>query len=360
MKTYYNDTPRKVTFENKSIGLSDADDYFSALSDHKESYIGFIDVYDEVIIFKWLAHNKWLIDHPTVPGILHRQCYASSEECLVFIEKVYQEHDISNFEGFEDVPVQEFTLDEILEFKEEDEYLLREEEPPVKKVTPAKSIELKPKKKKKTSIILGDISVPKEQPRTKLTPRVTDKKKPKTTTSPLKQFKESAKQLKKEKKQLSIAKTSVKPVTKKVNKLKPIQNKTSNTSLLSLGETAKPKKVDTTILETTSKTTGKKTKPLQSLAKKAERKTSTKDATASKATIKKANPKQAITKKTNPKTPEKNPSTKPKTTKRKTLHQLDTQLSKDKKSTTNKTKPTTKTTKKDIQKPSDDSSFFSI
>ncbi|WP_299251371.1 hypothetical protein [uncultured Aquimarina sp.] len=242
MKTYYNDTPRKVAFENKSIGKQDAKDYFLALSDHQASYIGFLDVYDDVLIFKWLSENKWIIDHPVVPDTLHRQRYATQEECLIFIEKVYQEYDISSFQGFEDVPIGEFTLDEMIAFKEEDEYLLREEEPPAKKVIAPKSTSTvsKPKKASKPSIILGDITIPKEKPRTKYISRVTDKKKQKT--SPLKQFKESTKELKKEKQQPSVAKVTVQPVTKKTTKLKSTKDKTHHTSLLHLEKTIKPKK----------------------------------------------------------------------------------------------------------------------
>ncbi|AXT50161.1 hypothetical protein D1818_04690 [Aquimarina sp. BL5] len=237
MKTYYNDTLRKVTFENKSIDLIDAKDYFKALSDDSKSYIGFLDVHDEVVIFKWLEKDKWLIDHPVVPDTLHRQRYVTKEECLAFIEKIYQEYDISGFEGFEDVPIQNFTLDEILEFKEEDGYLLREEEPPVKKVDSYRSVVSKVKKTKKPSIILGDISIPKEERKLKSTPRVTAKKKSSISTSPLKRFKTSAEELKTEKQKPSTAKTIVKPAEKK-----PTKDKTSRTNLLHLGKTTKPKK----------------------------------------------------------------------------------------------------------------------
>ncbi|SEM10951.1 hypothetical protein SAMN04487910_4126 [Aquimarina amphilecti] len=240
MKTYYNDTLRKVTFENKSIIAHDVIDYFHALSDHLESYIGFLNVYDDVIIFKWLAKNKWIIDHPVVPDTLHRQRYATKEECSVFIKKVYNEDDIFHFQGFEDVPIGEFTLDEMIAFREEDDYLLREEEPPTRKIIISKSTTPTLKKTTKSSRILGDITVPKEELRTKSITKVSTKKKKKT--SPLKQFKESTEQLEKENKQSSIAKTSTKPILKKANKPTPIQDKSEDNSLLNLEKTTKPKK----------------------------------------------------------------------------------------------------------------------
>lgn len=162
MKTYYNDTLREVTFENKSIDISDAKDYFKTLSDHSASYIGFIDVYDEAIIFKWISKDRWLIDHPVVPNTLHRQRYANTEECLVFIEKAYQEYDVSGFKGFLEVPIEEFTLDEIIQFKEEDEALLRDEELPTKTpsisepTTQQKQLSIQSKKNQKQSFVIGE------------------------------------------------------------------------------------------------------------------------------------------------------------------------------------------------------------
>ncbi len=128
MKTYYNDPIQQVQFENKDFNKDEVIAYFQKLSFDKESFLGLLDTYDEVIIFYPKAKDQWLVDHLVVPSTLHRQCYASTAECLVFIEKLYREEDIHRLKGFEEVPVQEFTLDEMLQFKKEDEALLREED----------------------------------------------------------------------------------------------------------------------------------------------------------------------------------------------------------------------------------------
>lgn len=159
MKTYYNDTEREVSFQNESLAKLEASDYFNVLTDHKESYMGFIDVYDEIIIFSWLEPDRWIIDHPAIPNTLHRQRYATKKDCLHIIEQLFQEKGIHRFPDFIEVPVQEFTLDEMLQFKKEDEALLNEEEISVE-IAPApvvaKPITKKPKKNSPPSMIMGE------------------------------------------------------------------------------------------------------------------------------------------------------------------------------------------------------------
>ena len=145
MKTFCNDKLRDLNFENKTLKLGEAKAHFHELSEHRGSYIGFIDSYNEILFFSWANKNKWLLDYPIVMGNLHKQGYANKEECIGFIEKMYQEYDISSFEGFEDVPVEEFTLDEILAFKEEDQRALREEDELDDTITPVKPSTLQKK-----------------------------------------------------------------------------------------------------------------------------------------------------------------------------------------------------------------------
>ena len=157
MKTYYNDTLKKVTFENKELNLDEIEKQFQELSAHKGAYIAFIDSYDEVIIFNWRKINKWLVEYIIAPGELHGQKYVTNDECIPLIKRIYNEENVTS-KGFEDVPIGEFTLDQILIFKQEDERLLREEEiGPKKIVVSAKqsNIATKPKKKRKSTMVLG-------------------------------------------------------------------------------------------------------------------------------------------------------------------------------------------------------------
>ena len=129
MQTYYNDSPRNLNFKNKSMELSIIIDHFLAVSPHKDSYIGLINDDHELLHFYWIANNKWLVDHPVEVNMLHQQCYATTEECLVFIKKISQEYNPRNFKGFVNVPIKHFTLEEMLEFKKEDELLLKGQDP---------------------------------------------------------------------------------------------------------------------------------------------------------------------------------------------------------------------------------------
>ncbi|WP_299220771.1 hypothetical protein [uncultured Aquimarina sp.] len=244
MKTYLKDIIKEKQFDGIISNVNEVTAYFKDLSPDSNSFISIINNNNNVLRFTWVAEQKWLVEYPVVTNQIHQQRYANESESLVLINRVNDNESFDNFSGFTEVPVGEFTLDEILEFKEEDAYLLREEEPPTKKVVTPKSTSTvsKSKKTSKSSLIFGDITIPKEQPRTKYVPRVTSKKKPKTSTSPLKQFKTSAEELKKEKQQPSTAKAPVKPVTKKAAKPKSTKDKTNHTNLLHLGKTTKPKK----------------------------------------------------------------------------------------------------------------------
>ncbi|AXT54747.1 hypothetical protein D1815_02900 [Aquimarina sp. AD1] len=240
MKTYLKDIIKENQLNGIIVNKNEVVDYFNNLSPDPNSFISIINDHNDVLRFSWIAEQKWLVEYPIITNQIHQQRYANESESLILINRVNDNESFDHFDSFIQVPVQEFTLDEVLEFKEEDQYLLREEEPPTKKVIIPKKTISKKKKISKPSIILGDIVIPKEEPRIKSITRVPTKKKKKT--SPLKQFKESTTELKKEKQQPSTTKVPITPVTKKVPKPKPTKDKTNHTSLLNLGKTTKPKK----------------------------------------------------------------------------------------------------------------------
>jgi len=126
MKIKINDLVNTIKIEDSSYSLSETKAAFLALSPDKAFFLEITDVYEELIRFTWLADNKWLIDHPVETNILHQQRYADTQACLQCIEKIYQEYDIEAFEGFVDVPVGEFTLDEVLAFQVTEEETIRE------------------------------------------------------------------------------------------------------------------------------------------------------------------------------------------------------------------------------------------
>ncbi|KZS38909.1 hypothetical protein AWE51_15115 [Aquimarina aggregata] len=161
MQTYYNDIPRNIKFENKSMDFSLITDHFLALSDHEASYLKVINIYNKILSFNWKAKDKWLLDIPIIPGKFHKQRYATKNECVAIIYEMDQERNIDDFERFLEVPVEEFTLDEMLVFKAEDEALLREEElptemPPISEpIKQQKQLSTQPKKNQKQSFVIG-------------------------------------------------------------------------------------------------------------------------------------------------------------------------------------------------------------
>ncbi|WP_299188866.1 hypothetical protein [uncultured Aquimarina sp.] len=243
MKTYLKDIVKKQHLNGISANKGEVIGYFNNLSPDENSFISIINDNNYVLRFSWVAEQKWLVEFPIITNQIHQQRYANETQCLELIHKVDTSENFDNFEGFIEVPVEDFSLDEMLEFKAEDEALLKEEEFPAKKTITPTTNKIKinnTKKISKPSIILGDIVIPKEESRIKSITRLPTKKKKKT--SPLKQFKESTTELKKEKQQPSTTKVPITPITKKIPKPKPTKDKTNHTSLLNLGKTTKPKK----------------------------------------------------------------------------------------------------------------------
>ncbi len=170
MKTYYNHPIQQLQFENKDLNKNEVLEYLQGLSLHKDSFLGVIDVYDEVLVFYPKSEDRWLIDHLVVPNTLHRQRYATTNHCIEIITKLFEEQDIETFKDFEEVPVQEFTLDEIVQFKKEEQILLKNEEEGLVDVIETKSSQEnnKPKpdvakKKPKRSFLIGDIITSKNE-----------------------------------------------------------------------------------------------------------------------------------------------------------------------------------------------------
>ncbi|WP_299248363.1 hypothetical protein [uncultured Aquimarina sp.] len=252
MKSSITDTLKEIDIKDQKITRKELYNCINKASAHRDTVIKLYKEKEEdyIVIFSWKDRNKWKIDYPIQLHKIHKQRYVTHKQCLQLSEHIFSGNSLDDLKGFIDVPVRHFTLDEMLQFKQEDEMMLRGDDPDLLIPTPTPSEKqeiletqknnLEQKKISKSSLILGDIAVPKEKPRTKPVSRVTRKKKQKT--SPLKQFKESTKELKKEKKQPSVAKVPVKPATKKVINPKSSKDKASHTNLLHLGKTTKPKK----------------------------------------------------------------------------------------------------------------------
>jgi len=81
-------------------------------------------------------NNIELVDYAFVPNTIHKQRYASNKECETIMNEVFSIKNLENLKGFIDVPIRHFTLDQMLEFKREDEMLLKGKDPDIEKPTP--------------------------------------------------------------------------------------------------------------------------------------------------------------------------------------------------------------------------------
>jgi len=289
MKSSIIDTPKEINIVDQKINPKELRNAINKASAHIDSSIK---LYKEkaaeyIVIFSWQDHNRWKVDYPVQLHKIHKQRYVSHKQCLELSQHIYNGNSLDDLNGFVDVPIRHFTLDEMLDFKKEDEMMMRGEDPDLLIPTPVPSKKPKileiPKNNqeqsfpKRSSRILGDIAVPKEQPRAKSVSNGTTKKTRKT--SPLKQIKESTEHLKKEKKQTDITTPSVKSTVEKVNPPKSTPGKTENTDIIHSEKTRKPKKESKSSLilgeqlDTDKTTTTTPTPPKPKTAAKSSKKT---------------------------------------------------------------------------------------
>ncbi len=109
--------------------------YFKKLSEHHDSEIKFYkdNLKNYIVVFNWKGINEWKIDCPEELYKIHSQRYATIEECIFFIKKLFEVGHLENQKGFIDVPVNHFTLDDMIAFKEEDKMMLKGQDPNAKK-----------------------------------------------------------------------------------------------------------------------------------------------------------------------------------------------------------------------------------
>jgi len=124
------DSLQSIDSIDKKLDVNEILILFKDVSEHPDSEIKLYksDIKNYIISLNWKGINQWKIDSPIELNKVHRQRYATTEESIFFIKKIYQYGDLDNEENFIDVPIRHFTLDEMLEFKKEDEMMLRGED----------------------------------------------------------------------------------------------------------------------------------------------------------------------------------------------------------------------------------------
>ncbi|TPN88046.1 hypothetical protein [Aquimarina algicola] len=131
MKLFIEDTLQSISLLEDKKDMSFCLEQFKNLSQHPDSEIKlFVSEIDNYLAcFRWISVDNWKIDCPVSLNKIHKQRYATEEECIQYIEQLYQDSDIDNIEDCIDVPIRHFTLDEMIEFKEEDEMMLQGQDP---------------------------------------------------------------------------------------------------------------------------------------------------------------------------------------------------------------------------------------
>ena len=179
MNLFIEDTIQGINANEEKSNLQNCLNWLKNLSNHHDSEIKIYntDIKEYLVSFNWKGINQWKIDCPVELNKIHRQRYATKEECALFIKKLYQQKDLDNEKGFIDVPIRHFTLDEMLQFKKEDEMMLRGQDPD------ANNNSTKESSKSKT------LSAKKEISKESNTATPTPSKSQKTPSKPIQQIK---------------------------------------------------------------------------------------------------------------------------------------------------------------------------
>lgn len=94
--------------------ITQALEIFSTLSSETENYFGMIDDADKTIQFVLEANNRWLVDIPNPPEFINDQQFATDEECIEILIKLFERNKIVSFYGMKKVNILEETLEEII------------------------------------------------------------------------------------------------------------------------------------------------------------------------------------------------------------------------------------------------------
>lgn len=131
MKIFLKDTINNLLISNLEHELEFVINAFTSLSNHRDSEIK---IYGENNIFYLLkisplCPQEFKIDVPVKNNSIHKQCYVTKEQCIAIIKELFDKGNIDNVPGFIEVPIREFTLDDMLEFKKEEEMMLKGQDP---------------------------------------------------------------------------------------------------------------------------------------------------------------------------------------------------------------------------------------
>ncbi len=131
MKFFVIDRQKKVTNTEEEINYKKFLDIFYELETEEGTSIKLYEktIKEYIIQFSWEKDNQWKADYPIQLGLIHKQQYMTSDQAVLLGYKMFFDEEIENSNDLIDVPVQHFTLDEMLQFKKEEQMMLRGEDP---------------------------------------------------------------------------------------------------------------------------------------------------------------------------------------------------------------------------------------
>ncbi len=195
MKVSIIDTPKEINISDQKITKKELYDAINKASTHIDTIIKLYKEKEDnyIVIFSWQDRNKWKIDFPIQQHRIHKQRYISHKQCLQLSQEIFAgRNSLDDLIGFLDVPVRHFTLDEMLDFKKEDEMMLNGQDPdqyskkqpkelskpetaPVAQQTPAAAPTTEPAIKKTTpKPVVKKATKPTSTPKKPTSPSTTD------------------------------------------------------------------------------------------------------------------------------------------------------------------------------------------
>lgn len=156
MKIFIDDFIKNLEVVNQEREIEGILSAMAELSEHRDSEIRIYleKVSNYIIAITSNGLDKWKIDCPIKLNNIHKQRYATKQETLNLLEKICNNIDVDNLKGFTDVPVRHFTLDQMLEFKREDDLLLKGKDPDTEKPRPKPAP--KPEKAKSVASVIPE------------------------------------------------------------------------------------------------------------------------------------------------------------------------------------------------------------
>ncbi len=131
MKVFIKDIINNINISDEEKRVEFIIDTIDILSNNVYSQIK---IYNKIassylLLIKPIGPEDWKIDYPIDQNNIHKQCYATKEQCVAIVRELFEKGNIDDIPGFIEVPIQDFTLDEMIAFKEEEEMMLRGEDP---------------------------------------------------------------------------------------------------------------------------------------------------------------------------------------------------------------------------------------